>query len=67
MGANIAAKAGFEDRELVRVKRSRPHDEGTHKDDPGVGDVELWFAIRPPTGSPISGESATSSLESMDL
>jgi hypothetical protein len=60
MGATLAARAGFEERELVRVKRSHIQSESTQDDKTKVRAVELWVAIRRPTGSPISNESATS-------
>ncbi|KAF2689293.1 hypothetical protein K458DRAFT_413590 [Lentithecium fluviatile CBS 122367] len=61
MGATLAARAGFEERELVRVKRLCMHNETGRKDEPNVGDVELWIAIRQPSSCPVSDESATSS------
>lgn len=58
MGAALAARAGFEERELVRVKRGRVHGP---TGEPNAGDVELWVAVRPPLGPSASDESATSS------
>ncbi|KAJ4297709.1 hypothetical protein N0V90_005604 [Kalmusia sp. IMI 367209] len=59
-GAVIAARAGFEERELVRVKRTCVHDGCTLNGGPKVADVELWVAIRRPSGTPVSGDSASS-------
>jgi len=58
MGAILAARAGFEERELVQVKRCRMRGES---DEPNVGDVtvDLWVAIRQPSDS--LAEKATSS------
>ncbi|OAG07110.1 uncharacterized protein CC84DRAFT_1204701 [Paraphaeosphaeria sporulosa] len=50
-GAIVAARAGFEERELVRVKQACVHKETN------VAEVELWVAIRRPSGTPVSGES----------
>ncbi|KAL5432562.1 hypothetical protein PMIN06_011973, partial [Paraphaeosphaeria minitans] len=44
-GAIVAASAGFEERELVRVKRVCVHKETK------AAEVELWVAIRRPLGS----------------
>jgi hypothetical protein len=59
MGAILAARAGFETRELVRVnRRRRMHDES---DEPNAEDsFELCVAIRQPSSSAASDESATS-------
>lgn len=59
----IAAKAGFEECELVRVQRACVHNETSGAGGPKALEVELWVAIRRPynrDGTPVSGDSATS-------
>ncbi|KAH7116897.1 hypothetical protein B0J11DRAFT_103544 [Dendryphion nanum] len=62
MGAAVAAKAGFEERETVRIRRSEVPAVPVPPNDAMVGDVELWIAIRPPSHSP--SDSGTVSSES---
>ncbi|KAF1977849.1 hypothetical protein BU23DRAFT_451407 [Bimuria novae-zelandiae CBS 107.79] len=62
-GAIIAARAGFEERELVRVPRACGDSATSSVDGPKGVEMELWVAIRHPCGTPASRESATS-LES---
>ncbi|KAF2464864.1 uncharacterized protein BDR25DRAFT_271082 [Lindgomyces ingoldianus] len=52
MGAAVAAKAGFEEQETVRIKRSTAQESVSQFGVPNVGDVELWVAIRQPSRSP---------------
>lgn len=59
-GAIVAAKAGFEERELVRVKRSCVHE------DTNGAEFELWVAVRRPWGTPASGESSSNSAISSE-
>jgi hypothetical protein len=51
MGATVAAKAGFEERETVKIKRLARKNAPHAQDAPGIGDVELWIAIRQPARS----------------
>ena len=60
-GAVIAARAGFEERELVRIERTCMRDQDAQTKENTAAEVELWVAIRRPSGSPASGDSATSS------
>ncbi|KAF2447072.1 hypothetical protein P171DRAFT_384125 [Karstenula rhodostoma CBS 690.94] len=57
-GAIIAARAGFEERELVRVKRACARKETK------AAEVELWVAVRRPSGTPVSGGSSGDSAMS---
>jgi GNAT superfamily N-acetyltransferase len=60
MGATLAAHAGFEERELLRVKsRASP-------DRPSVSDVVLWIGIRPPSRSPSDTNTGSSDSPSSD-
>jgi hypothetical protein len=65
MGAILAVRAGFEKRESVRVnRRHRMHDES---DEPNAEDsFELCVAIRRPSSSSPSDESATSLDSELD-
>lgn len=60
MGATVAAKAGFEERETVKIKRLARKNTPHAQDSPSAGDVELWIAIRQPARS-ISDTSTTCS------
>ena len=62
MGAKVAVKAGFEERETVRIRRSSMPLNPIPPDDAVVGDVELWIAIRIPSRSP--SDSGTLNSES---
>ncbi|PSN63811.1 hypothetical protein BS50DRAFT_89484 [Corynespora cassiicola Philippines] len=61
MGARLAVKAGFEERELIRIEPSSMHPDalcgGVHI--PGL--VELWVAVRPQGSTEASDESAACS------
>jgi hypothetical protein len=52
-GAIVAARAGFEEREVVRVERA-----GVQERTSSMKEVELWVAIRRPSGTPASGGSS---------
>jgi hypothetical protein len=67
MGATLAARAGFEKRELVRVKRCRMHDQSDELSVGDVGDVELWVAVRPVDESATSSDSQRSPHSLGDL
>lgn len=60
MGAILAAKAGFEERETVKIRRLAAKNAPTAGAARDVGDVELWIAIRQPSRS-LSDASTTSS------
>ncbi|KAF2190761.1 hypothetical protein K469DRAFT_392320 [Zopfia rhizophila CBS 207.26] len=61
MGATVAAKAGFEEQEIIRIKRPHYHQKSSEfgtlaqPDGPAFGDVELWVGIRQPSSSPSEG------------
>ncbi|KAF2740992.1 hypothetical protein EJ04DRAFT_454341 [Polyplosphaeria fusca] len=61
MGARVAVKAGFEEQEVVRIKRSTKENAAAHLADHDIGDVELWIAIRRPLQAPSGGSSTSNS------
>jgi hypothetical protein len=67
MGASVAAKAGFEEREKVRVERSHVHEGSELEQERIVEGVELWLAVRDMSmrsSSPVSDESTTATTSS---
>ncbi|CAI6339517.1 unnamed protein product [Periconia digitata] len=61
MGAIIAAKAGFERQELVRIDPGSTNESTPCEEDAPVDGCVLWVAVRRPRSlSPSSNESATS-------
>lgn len=62
MGAVVAAQAGFEEKETIRIRRSKMPVNPIPPDDAVLGDVELWIAIRVPSHSP--SDSGTVNSES---
>lgn len=67
MGATLAAKAGFEEQEIVRIERCAAHT-GQHLRNPTpINGIELWIAIRQPCQTPSDTSITSSSSPDLEL
>jgi hypothetical protein len=56
---NVAAKAGFEECETIRIVHMTVHEARACEDPPEAADVTLWIGVRLPGGrSPCSGSAS---------